>query len=166
MALSSGSNTIIATATDAAGNRGQDHVTVTYRPTIAPPPTAVSVALIGPLRFDGKALLALLRCNSTGGAPCKGAITVTYPDRIRVRVNGKLRTRTVARVIANSHYVLAAAHKVLVSARLNRTGATLLARKHTVKVTVLITVTQPSGKSTVVAKQSPTLTRKKGTNHG
>lgn len=91
---------------------------------------------------DGRAPVAhdraavKLSCSGSRGAICRGRLTITLRERIRVRIHGHLRGEKVTVTLGRAAYAVRASHTALVSVRLS-SGARLLlarARGHRLKV--------------------------------
>jgi hypothetical protein len=91
---------------------------------------------------DGRASVAhdraavKLSCSGSRGTICRGRLTITLRERIRVRIHGHLRGEKVTVTLGRAAYAVRAGHTALVSVRLSRGAGLLLARArgHRLKV--------------------------------
>jgi hypothetical protein len=68
-----------------------------------------------------------LSCGGSRGAICRGRLTITLRERIRVRIHGHLRREKVTVTLGHAAYAVRASHTAIVSVRLSRAAKLLLA---------------------------------------
>ncbi len=157
VALSPGTNTITAVATDQSGLTASSAVTVTYAKPI-PPATASQLGNASGARGRVSFRLA---CAGTRGTICTIHAALTTIEKLRgnhllgVVARARRHSRTVT--VGSATIILQAGQTAVVTVPLSATGRKLLARFHTLPVHLLATLEPEPHRRTTLISQNLTV---------
>ena len=143
--------------------------TLTTASTPPPPPAGSGHASIGHVKVSGNTASVPVNCSGSTGQTCNLALTMTVTETLNghkvIALTSRKQAHTHREVIGvgSAHVTLTAGQTRVVRITLNRTGKALLAKHHTLKVSLRVAQTLANHHTVTVA--SRTLTFKAPEHH-
>lgn len=159
VALSAGTDTITALATDRLGLTAEKSVVVTYKPVSSPPPSPGRAHEVGTVSGGGGRVAFTIACQGAAGAKCTVDSTLTTVERIRrgkpVAVVARRRHRRVRSkqvTVGTASLTIPAGRAVRIAIELNRAGRALLAHFGYLPVHLVAVQVSAGHRSTLIAQ--------------
>ncbi len=131
--------------------------TLTTSPGPTPPP-AVGTAIVGHAKVTGRTAAVRITCTGAPGAQCNVSLNMRVTETLRghrlIAVAARVRHKVVG--VGSARVTLTAGGSEVVRISLNRAGSKLLAARHQLKVTLVVTEALGNGQSVTVATQTVT----------
>ena len=128
-------------------------------PATPPPVPGNGHTSVGHARGSGTSAFVRVRCTGAAGATCKLSFRMTVTEKFRgrkliaVTARKRLKIRKVVVTVGTARGItLTAGQSKVLKISLNRTGKRLLARRHTLKVTLDVTQILGGGRSKTLAQ--------------
>jgi hypothetical protein len=143
--------------------------TLTTASTPPPPPAGSGHASIGHVNVSGNTASVPVKCSGSAGQTCNVALTLSVTETLKghkvIAFTSRKQGHTHRKVVTvgSAHVKLTAGQTRVVRITLNRTGKALLAKYHTLKVSLRVTQTLTNHHTVTVA--SRTLTFKAPKHH-
>jgi hypothetical protein len=161
--LKVGPNTIVATASDHAGNTASSSLSVTYVPPPSPPPPpVVHASKVGTVSGAKGRVKLTLACKGQAGTSCLVQVTATTTERIRggkligvAASNHKIHSKKVT--VGTLKVRIAAGRSKTVIVTLNTVGRKLLSRYHKLPVQLTAVLIETGTKKSKVFAQNLTV---------
>jgi hypothetical protein len=123
----------------------------------SPPPPSNGHTSVGHAKVKGTTTSVRVSCTGAAGATCKLAfrmtVTETFRGRKLIAVTARKKIRKVVVTVGSARTItLTAGQSKVVKISLNRTGKRLLARRHTLKVTLHVTQTLGGGRARTLSQ--------------
>ena len=143
--------------------------TLTTASTPPPPPAGSGHASIGHVKVSGNTASVPVKCSGSTGQTCNLALTMTVTETLKghkvIAITSRKQAHKHRKVVGvgSAHVTLTAGQTRVVRITLNRTGKALLAKHHTLKVSLRVAQTLANHHTVTVA--SRTLTFKAPKHH-
>ena len=139
----------------------QTFQTASVTPPPPPPPAAgVGQASVGHAKVSGNTAAVPVKCSGSSAETCKLTLTLTVTETLRghkvIAVSARKQAKTHKHivVVGRTHVTLTAGHSGSVRLALDSAGRKLLAKQHTLRVTLHVTETLSNGHSATVATRT------------
>ncbi len=138
-------------------------------PPPPPPPAGSGHASIGHVQVSGNTASVPVNCSGSAGQTCNLALTMTVTETLKghkvIAITSRKQAHTHGKVVGvgSAHVTLTAGQSRIVRITLNRTGKALVAKHHTLKVSLRVAQTLANHHTLTVA--SRTLTFKAPKHH-
>ncbi|HEY1508450.1 MAG TPA: hypothetical protein VGF93_05585 [Solirubrobacteraceae bacterium] len=125
-----------------------------------PPPAGAGHASVGHAKVSGNTATVPVTCSGSSAETCKLALTLTVTETLRghkviaVTARKQPKTHKHVAVVGRTLVTLTAGHSRSVRLTLNSAGRKLLAKHHTLRVTLHVTETLANGHSATVATRT------------
>ncbi|MFI5004120.1 MAG: hypothetical protein ACHQE6_03815 [Solirubrobacterales bacterium] len=156
VALSKGTNTITAVATNDLGLTTEKSVSVTYTP---PAPPVAHASQVGSANGANGQARFTVACTGVAGSSCEIEATLTTVEKFRhgrlVAVSARRhhpRTRSQRIVVGSSKLTIPAGQRVTIAIQLNSVGKSLLARFGRLPVHLTVVQISATRRSTVIVQ--------------
>jgi hypothetical protein len=129
-------------------------------PPPPPPPAGAGHASVGHAKVSGNTATVPVTCSGSSAETCKLALTLTVTETLRghkviaVTARKQPKTHKHVAVVGRTLVTLTAGHSRSVRLTLNSAGRKLLAKHHTLRVTLHVTETLANGHSATVATRT------------
>ena len=143
---------------------GADQTLTTASQTPPPAPGSGHVS-IGHVKVSGNTASVPVSCSGSSGQTCSVTLTLTGKNEVSIESRKHAKRHHKLVTVGSAHVTLTAGQTRVVRVSLNRTGTTLLAQHHTLKVTLRAAQTLVNGHTETVAARTLTFKAPKHHKH-